>query len=71
MALDTIQEELQTVNAAIKAILEGAQSYTINNQSVSRANLDTLFKRKEYLESRLAAQSLGGRGFRKRPVFEG
>ena len=70
MAINSVQEELNAVNAAIEAILSGAQSYQINNQSVTRANLKDLYCRKDYLESRLAAQTRNGGCFKKKPVFE-
>ena len=63
----TLEEELNEVKAAISAILSGAQSYTVNNQTVTRASLDSLIKYKEGLESRIACRQYGG--FRKRPVF--
>jgi hypothetical protein len=69
MTISSAEQELIAVNAAIEAILSGAQSYQINNQSVTRANLDSLFKRKDYLESRIAAKQRGG-NFKKKPVFE-
>lgn len=67
MTINNINEELNLINAAIEAILGGAQSYTINGQSVTRANLNDLFKRKDLLQSRLEAKS--HRGFIKKPIF--
>ena len=69
MTISSAEQELQAVNNAIEAILSGAQSYQINNQSVTRANLKDLYDRKSYLESRIAAQQRGG-CFKKKPVFE-
>lgn len=72
MAINSLEAELEAVNAAIEAILSGAQSYQINNQSVTRANLKDLYERKDQLESRIAARSRArlGRSFVKKPVFE-
>ena len=66
----SLQEELEEVNNAITAILRTGSSYSINGQSVTRANLETLLKRKDYLESRIASIKHGGI-VKKRPVFEG
>lgn len=63
-----INAELAEVKAAISAILGGAQSYTVNGQTVNRASLDSLIKYKETLETRAAMQNHRG-GFIKKPVF--
>ena len=65
---DLIAERTE-VKAAITAILSGAQSYTVNGQTVTRASLDSLYKRLDNLDSRIACKQNGGGGFRKRPVF--
>ena len=71
MAINSLEAELEAVNNAIEAILNGAQSYQINNQSVTRANLKDLYDRKDTLESRLASRqrARNGRSFVKKPVF--
>jgi hypothetical protein len=59
--------ELDQVNAAIAHILAGGQSYSINSgggsRTVTYADYNALLKRKEALETRIAAASggLGGR----------
>jgi len=61
------KEELADVNAAIKMILGGAQSYTIGSRSLTRANLSELRKWKKELEDEIAALS-GGSGRFKRVI---
>jgi hypothetical protein len=59
--------ELEQVNRAIAHILAGGQSYTINSgggsRAVTYADYNALLKRKEALETQIAAASggLGGR----------
>ena len=57
--------ELKDVNAAIKMILGGAQSYTIGSRSLTRANLSELRKWKKELEDEIAALSGGSGRFRR------
>ena len=59
------KEELADVNAAIKMILSGAQSYTIGSRSLTRANLSELRKWKKELEDEIAALSGGSGRFRR------
>jgi len=59
------REELKDVNAAIKTILSGAQSYTIGSRSLTRANLAELRKWKKELEDEIAALSGGSGRFRR------
>lgn len=42
MAIKTYTQQLEEVQAAISAILSGAQSYNMDGRSLSRADLDTL-----------------------------
>jgi hypothetical protein len=59
--------ELDQINAAISHIMSGGQSYTINSgggsRTVTYADYNALLRRKEALETRIAASSggLGGR----------
>ena len=39
---EEVQQELDEVNAAISAIVRGAQSYTIGSRSVTKASLAEL-----------------------------
>ena len=57
--------ELGQVDAAITAILSGAQSYRIGTRSVNRAELATLYKRKDMLDDLIAALSGGSGRFRR------
>jgi len=59
------KNELKDVNAAIKMILGGAQSYTIGSRSLTRANLVELRKWKKELEDEIAALSVGSGRFRR------
>jgi hypothetical protein len=59
------KSELADVNAAIKIILGGAQSYTIGSRSLTRANLAELRKWKKELENEIAGLSGGSGRFRR------
>jgi len=52
----TTRIQLDEINAAISAILSGAQSYKIGSRSITKANLDTLIKERQRLEYKLAAE---------------
>lgn len=54
------ETQLDEVAAAIKAILEGAQSYRLGDRSVTRADLGMLEAREKRLEKDIARLS-GGR----------
>lgn len=56
MALKTTSEMLEEVQAAISAALLG-QSYTVNGQTVSRADLDKLQNMEKYYESKLSKEN--------------
>ena len=56
----TYEEELTLVQNAIKAILEGAQAYSIAGRSVQRADLQKLYEREKYLRIMIERESLGG-----------
>jgi hypothetical protein len=56
----TNSEELTLVDAAIEAILGGAQSYSIAGRSMTRADLETLFARRDYLVAMVARETRGG-----------
>ena len=51
MALKTVREQLEEVQAAISAVMTG-QKYEIGGRSLSRADLDSLNKREEQLIKR-------------------
>ena len=50
----TIQDQLDQVNAAITAILGGAQEYSIGSRKLRRADLQTLFAERQRLEAAVA-----------------
>jgi len=52
----TIQEQLDQINAAITAILSGAQEYSIGSRRLRRADLKVLFEERRRLEMALADQ---------------
>ena len=61
----TYTEQLESVQAAIAAIEEGAQSYTIatpgGSRTVTMADLQTLYDREETLIPKAKRESRGGR----------
>ena len=61
------REELADVKAAIKMILNGAQSYRIGTRSLTRADLKELRKWKKELEDDIAGLT-GGSGRFKRVI---
>ena len=63
--LKRAKEELAQINGAITAILCGAQSYRIGSRSLTRADLATLYKRKDMLEDLIDALSGGNGRFRR------
>ena len=69
MSLSDLQAELTALKAARDAILGGAQSYTVNNQTVTRANLNDIFKRIDVVESRISSLQRGRGGHKKAPMF--
>lgn len=59
------KKELAEIDTAISTILSGAQSYKIGTRSLTRADLATLYKRKDTLEDLVAALSGGSGRFRR------
>jgi len=57
--------ELEQIDSAITMILSGAQSYRIGTRSLTRADLATLYKRKDTLEDLINALSGGSGRFRR------
>ncbi len=55
MTEEEIRAELEEVSAAIRAIRNGAQEYSMMNRSVKKADYVTLLKERKELEHRLAA----------------
>ncbi|HIU56205.1 MAG TPA: peptidylprolyl isomerase [Candidatus Ornithomonoglobus merdipullorum] len=54
--------QLEEVNAAISAILMGGQSYKIGSRTLTRADLATLYKMKNELESAVSEAEAPGLG---------
>jgi hypothetical protein len=57
--------ELEQIVSAITAIVSGAQSYSIGTRSLTRADLATLYKRKDALNDLVDALSGGNGRFRR------
>lgn len=55
--MDTLEIQLERVQTAIAAIEEGAQKYEINNRSITKADLATLYNREKQLKAAIAAQN--------------
>ena len=53
MSLKTPEEQLAEVQSAITALMTGAQSYTLDGRSVTRANLKDLVSYQEMLEKKV------------------
>ena len=60
MTLEQLHEELADVNAAIKAIRNGAQSYNTPSRSVTKVNYESLLKERDKLEADIATLEHGG-----------
>jgi hypothetical protein len=60
MTLEQLQEELDDVNKAIKAIRNGAQSYSTPSRSVTKVNYEGLLRERDKLEAQIAAMTYGG-----------
>ena len=54
MTISDLTTKLALYQAAETAILDGAQSYTINGRSLTRADLKTITEQIEALEARIA-----------------
>mgnify|MGYP000874558421 FL=1 len=54
--MDTLEIQLERVKTAIAAIETGAQKYEINNRSITKADLATLYSREKQLKAAIAAQ---------------
>lgn len=69
MAIKTYTEQLEEVQAAITAILGGAQSYTIGERTFHRARLDTLLRMQERLMPLAVRETAGVSSIRVRGVI--
>jgi hypothetical protein len=59
MATKTLEEQLESVQAAIAKIESGSQSYGIAGRSVQRASLEALYRREKELKMALVRQKQG------------
>lgn len=57
---ESLEDQLTRVQTAIAAIESGAQSYSIAGRSLSRADLETLYRREQFLLGRIARRDGGG-----------
>lgn len=57
--VETLKEQLVNVRAAIAAIETGAQAYKIENRSITRADLATLYARETSLKSEITRAEHG------------
>lgn len=56
MAIKSIEEQIESIQNAIAAIEGGAQQYRLGDQWVTKADLETLYKRLDELMARYARQ---------------
>lgn len=56
----TAQEQLDAIDAAIAKIEGGAQSYSIDNITYTRADLAALYAERKRLQGQITATSRGG-----------
>jgi len=56
----TYAEQLEEVQAAIRAVQTRGQSYTIKDRSFTRANLRELYEREKYLRTMAGREERGG-----------
>lgn len=61
--------DLVLYKTARDAILAGAQSYTINGRTLTRASLDTIIKEIARIDTRLATLNRTNKGGVKSPLF--
>lgn len=54
MSLEALQAELTEINAAISAVLQGAQEYRIKDRSLKRADLGLLYRERRILQKQIA-----------------
>lgn len=55
--VETLEIQLDRVQKAIAVIESGAQSYTIGNRSLTKADLKTLYNREEQLKNAIAGDN--------------
>ncbi len=60
MPTTSYQTQLESVQAIIAQIESTGQAYTIDNRSLTRADLSTLYDREKYLRVMAAREARGG-----------
>ena len=58
--MTTYAQQLGNVQAAIAALEAGAQSYSVHGRTVTRASLQTLYQREQWLRGMAAREARGG-----------
>lgn len=71
MALMSTLAQLEEVQAAISAIMTTGQSYTIDNQTFTRASLDKLCNYEARLQAKYSAEVRANRPRVSQPSFRG
>jgi hypothetical protein len=69
--MSTTRKQLQQVQAAIKVIEDGGQSYTMDDTVVGRGDLATLYAQERTLQTRLNRETRGGMRVRFGLPFSG
>jgi len=60
MAVKTYLVQLEEIQTAITQIIATGQSYTLDNRSLTRADLDKLTQREKYLLTMVNREARGG-----------
>lgn len=58
--MTTTQEQLDQINQAITSIEGGAQEYQIGSRRISKPNIYNLYRERDRLEQKLAAENSAG-----------
>lgn len=61
MAIATYTQQLEEVQAAIKAVESTGQSYSMTGRSLNRGDLKTLYDRERQLRGLAAREAAGGK----------
>jgi hypothetical protein len=63
VAIETPEQQLERVQAAIRAIESGAQEYTIGGRTVRKSDLKMLYEREKELLRRIDIDTNGTRAY--------
>lgn len=61
MAIKTYSQQLEEVQEAIAKVESKSQSHVVGERTLTRADLETLYKREQWLRGKVAQESRGGR----------